>query len=165
MPESPLRAGRRRGRAREALPELVGLTTATDPRVRWHAARSIGLIGEDAIAEIPALLKLLQDADPVVATQAAAAIGHIREDDNRADLPQGLLAELVEIPGSPASFKLVLLPSLLPSSVTGGVSIAVTFQHCANSTTTFNTSRVFTFRFANSAPRSPADSNFTSMSV
>ena len=79
--------GRRRGRAREALPDLVGLTTATDPRVRWHAARSIGLIGEDAIAEIPALLKLLQDADPVVATQAAAAIGHIREDDNRADLP------------------------------------------------------------------------------
>ncbi|MEY3033068.1 MAG: hypothetical protein RLZZ622_1543 [Planctomycetota bacterium] len=79
--------GRRRGRAREALPDLVGLTTANDPRVRWHAARSIGLIGEDAIGEIPALLKLLQDADPVVATQAAAAIGHIREDDNRVDLP------------------------------------------------------------------------------
>jgi HEAT repeat protein len=79
--------GRRRGRAREALPDLVGLTTANDPRVRWHAARSIGLIGEDAIAEIPALLKLLQDADPVVATQAAAAIGHIREDDNRVELP------------------------------------------------------------------------------
>ncbi len=79
--------GRRRGGAREALPELVSLTTASDPRVRWHAARSIGLIGEDAIAEIPTLLKLLQDADPVVATQAAAAIGHIREDDNRSELP------------------------------------------------------------------------------
>jgi len=79
--------GRRRGGAREALPDLVGLTTASDPRVRWHAARSIGLIGEDAILQIPALLKLLQDADPVVATQAAAAIGHIREDDNRTELP------------------------------------------------------------------------------
>lgn len=80
--------GRRRGAAREALPDLVSLTTASDPRIRWHAARSIGLIGEDAIAEIPTLLKLLQDADPVVATQAAAAIGHIREDDNRDELPK-----------------------------------------------------------------------------
>lgn len=81
--------GRRRGAAREALPDLVSLTTASDPRIRWHAARSIGLIGEDAIAEIPTLLELLQDADPVVATQAAAAIGHIREDDNRDKLPKG----------------------------------------------------------------------------
>jgi len=79
--------GRLRGRARDSLPDLIGLTTASDPRVRWHAARSIGLIGEDAITGIPNLLQLLQDADPVVATQAAAAIGHIREDDNRKELP------------------------------------------------------------------------------
>jgi len=80
--------GRQRGRAREALPDLLDLTTAGDPRIRWHAARSVGLIGEDAIPAIPSLLKLLQDADPVVATQAAAAVGHIREDDNRTELPE-----------------------------------------------------------------------------
>ena len=61
--------GRRRGRAREALPDLVGLTTANDPRVRWHAARSIGLIGEDAIAEIPAHQEFLTWVRPWAVAQ------------------------------------------------------------------------------------------------
>ena len=74
--------GRLRGQGRSALPDLLKLTSDADPRVRWHAARSVGLIGEDAVLSIPTLLTLLQDADPVVATQAAAAIGHIREDDD-----------------------------------------------------------------------------------
>ena len=74
--------GRLRGQGRSALPDLLKLTSDADPRVRWHAARSVGLIGEDAVSSIPTLLTLLQDADPVVATQAAAAIGHIREDDD-----------------------------------------------------------------------------------
>ena len=74
--------GRLRGQGRSALPDLIKLTADAEPRVRWHAARSVGLIGEDAVATIPTLLTLLQDADPVVATQAAAAIGNIREDDD-----------------------------------------------------------------------------------
>ena len=87
--------GRLRGRGRAALPELVGLTANADPRIRWHAARAIGLVGEDAISAIPTLFTLLQDADPVVATQAAAAIGHIREDDARSELPADV-AELYD---------------------------------------------------------------------
>jgi HEAT repeat protein len=87
--------GRLRGRGRAALPELVGLTANADPRIRWHAARAIGLVGEDAISAIPTLFTLLQDADPVVATQAAAAIGHIREDDSRNELPADV-AELYD---------------------------------------------------------------------
>ncbi len=78
--------GRLRGQGRSALPDLLKLTSDADPRVRWHAARSVGLIGEDAVSSIPTLLTLLQDADPVVATQAAAAIGHIREDDDLTSL-------------------------------------------------------------------------------
>ena len=81
--------GRLRGRGRAALPDLLKLTSDADPIVRWHAARSIGLIGEDAVSSIPSLLGLLQDADPVVATQAAAAIGHIRADDDLKNLPDG----------------------------------------------------------------------------
>ena len=80
--------GRLRGQGRAALPDLIKLTADADPRVRWHAARSIGLIGEDAVSSIPVLLSLLQDADPVVATQAAAAIGHIREDDDHGSLSE-----------------------------------------------------------------------------
>ena len=81
--------GRLRGQGRAALPDLIKLTADSDPRVRWHAARSVGLIGEDAVSSIPVLLSLLQDADPVVATQAAAAIGHIREDDDHGSLSDG----------------------------------------------------------------------------
>ena len=87
--------GRMRGQGKAALSELVGLTANADPRIRWHAARAIGLVGEDATSAIPTLLTLLQDADPVVATQAAAAIGHIRVDDSRSDLPEDV-AELYD---------------------------------------------------------------------
>ncbi len=80
--------GRLRGQGRAALPDLLKLTADSDPRVRWHAARSVGLIGEDAVSAIPVLLSLLQDADPVVATQAAAAIGRIREDDDHGSLSE-----------------------------------------------------------------------------
>jgi len=90
--------GRLRGQGRSALPDLLKLTSDADPRVRWHAARSVGLIGEDAVLSIPTLLTLLQDADPVVATQAAAAIGHIRDDDDLkslSDADKALYADAV----------------------------------------------------------------------
>ena len=97
--------GRLRGQGRSALPDLLKLTSDADPRVRWHAARSVGLIGEDAVLSIPTLLTLLQDADPVVATQAAAAIGHIREDDDLkslSDADKALYADAVtQLVGTP----------------------------------------------------------------
>ncbi|NCA11311.1 HEAT repeat domain-containing protein, partial [bacterium] len=68
---------------------LVKATSDASPRVRWHAARGLGLIGEDAVAAVPLLATLLDDADPIVATQAAAAIGLIRtDDDSAADLSE-----------------------------------------------------------------------------
>lgn len=67
--------------ARGAYEDLVKATADTSSRVRWHAARGLGLIGEDAVAAVPLLAKLLDDTDPIVATQAAAAIGLIRADD------------------------------------------------------------------------------------
>jgi HEAT repeat protein len=70
-----------------ALDALVKSLGDEEPRVRWHAARAIGLIGHEAAPAIPALVKLLDDSDPVVVTQAAAAIGHIREDDDRSEIP------------------------------------------------------------------------------
>jgi len=73
--------------ARGAYDDLVKATADASSRVRWHAARGLGLIGEDAIAAVPLLAKLLDDADPIVATQAAAAIGAIRADDGAADMP------------------------------------------------------------------------------
>jgi len=78
-------------RLRGGLPALDALVAAladTEPRVRWHAARAIGLIGHEAASAIPALLKLLADQDPIVVTQAAAAVGHIRGDDVRAKIPE-----------------------------------------------------------------------------
>lgn len=75
---------------RGALPALDPLVKALadeEPRVRWHAARAIGLIGHEAASAIPGLVKLFGDADPVVVTQAAAAIGHIRQDDERDEIP------------------------------------------------------------------------------
>jgi HEAT repeat protein len=77
---------------RGGLPALDALTKAvedSEPRVRWHAARAIGLIGHEAASAIPSLVKLLKDSDPVAVTQAAWAIGHIRNDDPRADIPSG----------------------------------------------------------------------------
>jgi HEAT repeat protein len=74
------------------LPALDALSKAledSEPRVRWHAARAIGLIGHEAAAAIPSLVKLLKDSDPVAVTQAAWAIGHIRNDDPRSDIPAG----------------------------------------------------------------------------
>jgi len=74
-------------RAKPALADLVACTTDASSSVRWHAARAIGMVGEDAIQELPVLVKLLDDADPTVATQAAAAIGAIRKDDGRTPIP------------------------------------------------------------------------------
>jgi HEAT repeat protein len=70
-----------------ALDTLVKVLADEEPRVRWHAARAIGLIGHEAAPAIPALVKLLADTDPVTVTQAAAAIGHVREDDERSEIP------------------------------------------------------------------------------
>ena len=67
--------------ARGAYDDLVKATADASSRVRWHAARGLGLIGEDAVAAVPLLATLLDDTDPLVATQAAAAIGLIRADD------------------------------------------------------------------------------------
>lgn len=67
--------------ARGAYEDLVKATADASSRMRWHAARGLGLIGEDAVAAVPLLAKLLDDTDPIVATQAAAAIGLIRADD------------------------------------------------------------------------------------
>lgn len=79
--------------ARPALDDLVKATTDANIRVRWHAARAIGMIGEDAVSAIPTLIGLLADADPIVATQAAAAIGNIRSDDEiKADTPAADIA-------------------------------------------------------------------------
>ncbi|MEI6240772.1 MAG: HEAT repeat domain-containing protein [Planctomycetia bacterium] len=73
--------------ARGAFDDLVAATTDASGRVRWHAARGLGLIGEDAVAAVPVLVNLLDDADPIVATQAAAAIGLIRADDESVNMP------------------------------------------------------------------------------
>jgi HEAT repeat protein len=70
-----------------ALDALVKALADEEPRVRWHAARAIGLIGHEAAPAIGNLVKLLDDSDPVTVTQAAAAIGHIREDDERGEIP------------------------------------------------------------------------------
>jgi HEAT repeat protein len=70
--------------ARPALDELVKYCDHEEIRTRWHAARAVGMIGEDAIAALPVLVRMLGDTDPIAATQAAAAIGHIRADDHRA---------------------------------------------------------------------------------
>ena len=86
-------------RSKAALSDLVTCTADEDSRVRWHAARAIGLIGEDALSAMPTLLKLLGDTDPIVATQAAAAIGLIRADDGRDAIPAAdaqLFASAVE---------------------------------------------------------------------
>ncbi|MFM8494966.1 MAG: HEAT repeat domain-containing protein [Planctomycetia bacterium] len=73
--------------ARGAFDDLVKATADSSARVRWHAARGLGLIGEDAVAAVPLLVKLLDDTDPIVATQAAAAIGLMRADDEVANMP------------------------------------------------------------------------------
>lgn len=68
--------------AKGAYDDLIKATADESSRVRWHAARALGLIGEDAVASVPLLVTLLDDPDPIVATQAAAAIGLIRADDD-----------------------------------------------------------------------------------
>ena len=73
--------------AKGALADLIKATADEDARIRWHAARAIGMIGEDALSAIPVLLGLLADADPIVVTQSAAAIGLIRQDDGRQSIP------------------------------------------------------------------------------
>jgi HEAT repeat protein len=73
--------------ARPALDDLVEASASSDARVRWHAARAIGLIGEDALSVLPKLISLLSDEDPIVVAQSAAAIGLIRKDDERSDTP------------------------------------------------------------------------------
>lgn len=76
-----------RGDADLTLEPLMAVLADEEPRVRWHAARALGLLGKDALPAVPALVKLLADSDPVVVTQAAAAIGSIRADDDRDAIP------------------------------------------------------------------------------
>ncbi|MEO1991166.1 MAG: HEAT repeat domain-containing protein [Pirellulales bacterium] len=78
--------GTMRSRARGALPELLKLTKQPDAKVRWHAVRTIGLIGEDAVSAIPDLTSLLTDEDPITAAQAAASIRHIHIDDDHDEI-------------------------------------------------------------------------------
>ncbi|MEI7781590.1 MAG: HEAT repeat domain-containing protein [Planctomycetota bacterium] len=73
--------------ARPALDDLVKATASPDARARWHAARALGLVGEDAIQVLPTLIGLLSDDDPIVVAQSAAAIALIRKDDERTDTP------------------------------------------------------------------------------
>ena len=42
--------------AKGALADLIKATADEDSRIRWHAARAIGMIGEDALPAIPVLL-------------------------------------------------------------------------------------------------------------
>lgn len=88
-------AAQKRGGGKEMLQQIVGAAGSDQAEVRWHAARAIGMIGEDAIAEIPVLIDLLADTDPIVAAQAASAIGMIRTDDGRsnADLDDAAKAQ------------------------------------------------------------------------
>ena len=67
--------------AKGAIDPISELMKDPLPRVRWHAARALGMIGVDAITKIPDLIKLLDDSDALTKTQAAAALGNIREDD------------------------------------------------------------------------------------
>ena len=53
--------------AKPALDALVKALDTDNVRIRWHAARAVGAIGEDAIPVIPKLAELLlSDADPIV---------------------------------------------------------------------------------------------------
>ncbi len=70
-----------------ALDALVKSLADEEPRVRWHAARALGLIGRKAAPAIPDLVIMLEDEDAVAVTQAAAAIGHIRGDDSGSEIP------------------------------------------------------------------------------
>ena len=78
-------AAQKRGGGKEALQQIVDATESDRSDVRWHAARAIGMVGEDAIAEMPVLIKLLADEDAVVAAQAASAIAMVRDDDDRSN--------------------------------------------------------------------------------
>ena len=80
------------GDAELTLGPLVAALGDAESRVRWHAARAIGLLGRDGVTAIPAIVKLLADSDPVVVTQAAAAIAHIRADDERDPIPEAAAA-------------------------------------------------------------------------
>lgn len=73
--------------AKEAIDDLLKMTADPESRVRWHAARAIGNVGEDALPAVPKLVSLLKDEDPITAAQAAAAIRLIRADDERTELP------------------------------------------------------------------------------
>jgi len=75
--------GERGSKGSAELKTLVAALDDDDADVRWHAARSIGLIGKGAASAIPKLVSKLADADPIVVTQSAAAIGRIRADDDR----------------------------------------------------------------------------------
>jgi len=79
--------GDRGAAAAESLPMLEESLAHASPEVRWHAARSMGLIGKDALPCIPNLVDRLQDEDPLVVAQAATAIGRIKEDDGTSDGP------------------------------------------------------------------------------
>lgn len=85
--------------AKPALKTLLEAVTGTSSvRVRWHAARAIGRIGQEAVGAVPALVKALSDSDPIVVTQSVVALGEIRRDDPRhdADLPAAEAASFAQ---------------------------------------------------------------------
>jgi HEAT repeat protein len=73
--------GDRGAGAADSLPILKEALGDASPEVRWHAARSLGLVGKDAVPCIADLVGRLADEEPLVVAQVATAIGRIKEDD------------------------------------------------------------------------------------
>lgn len=73
--------GDRGAAAADSLPILKEALADASPEVRWHAARSLGLIGKDALPCMADLVGRLADDEPLVVAQVATAIGRIKEDD------------------------------------------------------------------------------------
>jgi HEAT repeat protein len=67
--------------AAPAVPRLIELLQDRDSEIRWNAARTLGLIGPQAKAAVPALISALKkDDDPLVREHAAEALGDIGPD-------------------------------------------------------------------------------------
>lgn len=68
-----------RAEARSILPQLQAVLSdrSRESEVRWNAARTLGKIGPDAVAAVPALIEQLQDDDALVREHAAEALGDI----------------------------------------------------------------------------------------
>lgn len=63
--------------AKAAVPELVKLTTHSEPEVRMQSVMAIGEIGPDAKTAVPALIKALDDQEHSVRYGAALALAKI----------------------------------------------------------------------------------------